>query len=295
MTNENTAADTVHTVTIESETHRRMLLDPHVREYGDLPESSSWTGEIDLADDEKLSLRDIEKYGLAEACFSYFNRVAKSDVDRLEEIGFELPSLSVGDVLEIDGRRFEVRPVGFHEITDPAPGIARVAEALAAAPAEVDDDRGLEDVPACATCGAPAVGRVEITDATPEGSEFGCADHGGTFDRFDDSPVYRGTCSVCGELRILCKMDHGGSRIERAEERIERAIDRVVADVKRMSPASVRRGVTEIGTLRIALERIHGEEAVEATVNSGRVSEWIPAEGPRCLVPVQEEEAAAAA
>jgi len=52
-----------------------------------------------------------------ELLFRCFNRVDREDADRLEDWGYELPSLSVHDVITWNGRSFQVQPTGFTEIT----------------------------------------------------------------------------------------------------------------------------------------------------------------------------------
>lgn len=55
--------------------------------------------------------------GNLEQIFRFFNRVDFGDGERLEEIGYTLPSLSVGDVVEWHGKRYRVEPVGWVEIS----------------------------------------------------------------------------------------------------------------------------------------------------------------------------------
>jgi hypothetical protein len=79
-----------------------------------------WEGEVDLAPfatTVSYSTGETRELPLPEAAFRFFNRVEEADVKRLEEIGYDLPSLSVGDFVEIDGRTWEVAPVGFEEMT----------------------------------------------------------------------------------------------------------------------------------------------------------------------------------
>lgn len=52
-----------------------------------------------------------------EYLFRYFNRVDQADVDRLEDVGYALPSLSVGDLLAWDGHTWRVALVGFEKVT----------------------------------------------------------------------------------------------------------------------------------------------------------------------------------
>lgn len=54
--------------------------------------------------------------GLNEELFRFFNRVDEADADRLDAIGYRLPSLSVGDTVSYDGRTFRVEGLGFAEV-----------------------------------------------------------------------------------------------------------------------------------------------------------------------------------
>lgn len=54
------------------------------------------------------------------AIFRFFNRVDEADSDRLAEIGFNLPSLSVGDLISWGARTWRVSGAGFECITDSA-------------------------------------------------------------------------------------------------------------------------------------------------------------------------------
>ena len=49
-----------------------------------------------------------------EHVFRFFNRVEDGDHDRMLEVGYDLPSLSVGDHVELFGSgRWEVAPTGW--------------------------------------------------------------------------------------------------------------------------------------------------------------------------------------
>jgi hypothetical protein len=54
-----------------------------------------------------------------EEIFRFFNRVEDADVERLKGIGFDLPSLSSGDIVTVDGTQWRVAAVGFEEIHKP--------------------------------------------------------------------------------------------------------------------------------------------------------------------------------
>jgi hypothetical protein len=70
---------------------------------------SHWRGERWEGDvpDAPAGVRPLEHV------FRYFNRVDASDEQRLEAIGYRLPSLSVGDVVELDGLRFRCAVLGW--------------------------------------------------------------------------------------------------------------------------------------------------------------------------------------
>lgn len=53
--------------------------------------------------------------------FRTFNRVDDEDYDRLDRIGYKLPSLSVGDLITVDGVTSRVDSLGFTKVSDPNP------------------------------------------------------------------------------------------------------------------------------------------------------------------------------
>ena len=53
-----------------------------------------------------------------EHIFRMFNRVDEEDTVYLEEIGYDLPSLSVGDVIVYGGNAFIVKTTGFTEVKE---------------------------------------------------------------------------------------------------------------------------------------------------------------------------------
>jgi hypothetical protein len=53
--------------------------------------------------------------------FRFFNRVDEADADRLEALGYRLPSLSVDDLVTIGGTTWKVAPCGFEEVSPPEP------------------------------------------------------------------------------------------------------------------------------------------------------------------------------
>lgn len=72
--------------------------------YEERPAEPTWTGEVEARD-----LEDI---------FRIFNRVDDEDCERLDEIGYHLPSLSVGDVVSYDGTYKIVAFAGFKDIAE---------------------------------------------------------------------------------------------------------------------------------------------------------------------------------
>jgi allophanate hydrolase subunit 1 len=65
----------------------------------------AWSGEIPDPPEDA----DVLSY-----VWRFFNRVDDDDGARLEAIGYDLPSLSVDDVVELDGNlRFRVAMLGF--------------------------------------------------------------------------------------------------------------------------------------------------------------------------------------
>jgi len=56
-----------------------------------------------------------------EDAFRFFNRVTEADADRLEAIGYRLPSMSVGDLLVIGSDTFQCMSVGFVKRHPPKP------------------------------------------------------------------------------------------------------------------------------------------------------------------------------
>jgi hypothetical protein len=56
-----------------------------------------------------------------EEAFRFFNRVTESDSDRLEALGYRLPSMSVGDLLTIGTETWQCASVGFVKVDPPKP------------------------------------------------------------------------------------------------------------------------------------------------------------------------------
>ena len=72
------------------------------------PEPAIWSGRVPNGDPE--------------AIFRFFNRVDAADAERLRAIGYQLPSLSVGDIISYTGtnRILIVCPTGFGDIDEAA-------------------------------------------------------------------------------------------------------------------------------------------------------------------------------
>lgn len=64
-----------------------------------------WSGEVEVPDTHR---RDQLEF-----LFRYFNRVEGDDDARLADIGYGLPSLSMGDVVTIDGERWTCAALGW--------------------------------------------------------------------------------------------------------------------------------------------------------------------------------------
>lgn len=69
-----------------------------------------WSGELTV--DETMGEGELN-----ERIFRAFNRVDEKDVAYLESVGFELPSLSVGDVVIHSGSAWRVDSTGFEKLS----------------------------------------------------------------------------------------------------------------------------------------------------------------------------------
>lgn len=76
-----------------------------------------WHGDVDV---EAEKPEDIN-----ERIFRLFNRVSLEDNDRLEAMGYTLPSLSVGDVIIHSGEAWTVAPLGFAPTRDAVLNLTR--------------------------------------------------------------------------------------------------------------------------------------------------------------------------
>ena len=64
--------------------------------------------------------------------FRYFNRVHLDDDDRLAAIGYNLPSMSVGDFVSWGGNTYRVMRAGFEKVTGTEAGVNLIKQALIA-------------------------------------------------------------------------------------------------------------------------------------------------------------------
>ena len=78
--------------------------------------AAGWISEDDPRCPFTVSSWEGEFEGDLEDVFEAFNVVTKGDVIRLQSIGYELPSLSVGDIVTLDGVDNLCCPVGWKEI-----------------------------------------------------------------------------------------------------------------------------------------------------------------------------------
>jgi len=67
-----------------------------------------WRGDVELEDGDPSFQ--------AEQVFRLFNRVSDADVKRLAKIVYELPSLSVGDLIVFSGHAFRIETSGFKQL-----------------------------------------------------------------------------------------------------------------------------------------------------------------------------------
>jgi hypothetical protein len=82
-------------------------------------EGDVWEGDVPELDSIE-EYDEVERDSVVnEHIFRLFNRVDEGDNERLEAWGYRLPSLSVGDVIEYDGRAWKVDDFGFQGIPTP--------------------------------------------------------------------------------------------------------------------------------------------------------------------------------
>lgn len=75
--------------------------------------NATWEGEIDPVRDLGMDDPNPSAYRYLEAVFRFTNRVTDEDVQRLRQLGYTLPSMSVGDSIRVGDTTFYVHPIGF--------------------------------------------------------------------------------------------------------------------------------------------------------------------------------------
>jgi hypothetical protein len=71
-----------------------------------------WTGEY-----EGQTVNGTPAAGVLEAIFRHFNRVTDEDAKRLARMDYKLPSLSVGDIVSMEGTHYLVCGSGFKAVS----------------------------------------------------------------------------------------------------------------------------------------------------------------------------------
>lgn len=67
--------------------------------------------------DDELFDDELVDEALAERVIRLLNRCGQADLDRLERIGYQLPSLSVGDYFTVQGVTWQVATFGVERVT----------------------------------------------------------------------------------------------------------------------------------------------------------------------------------
>ncbi len=80
-----------------------------------------WQGELELPEDDQEALTRISRL---------FSRVNEEDITRLEEIGYRLPSISVGDRVDLDNERYWANDVGWTSAWIEIPAYARMISSM---------------------------------------------------------------------------------------------------------------------------------------------------------------------
>ena len=114
--------------------------------------SIQWTGTIEPSDLVRLGMSQGQATtddAVNSALFRFFNRVDEADTDRLHDIGYELPSLSVGDLLTWGSKTWRVAGMGFDAITGSDEFVASLALYTAASMSgdmngDDDEDEGVQ-------------------------------------------------------------------------------------------------------------------------------------------------------
>jgi hypothetical protein len=80
-----------------------------------------WSGEIGIGSctcSDGQSCIEDDKDALLERIFRLFNRVSDEDAERLQRMDYKLPSLSVGDIVTMEGTHYLVCGMGFKPVPE---------------------------------------------------------------------------------------------------------------------------------------------------------------------------------
>jgi hypothetical protein len=104
----------------------------------------TWTGNV-TADDLGLAhgpnpTDEAMRERINDALFRCFNRVDPIDEQRLDAIGYRLPSLSVGDLIHWERQTFRVAGLGFERITGSEDYVVALAAYALRSAAEAPED-----------------------------------------------------------------------------------------------------------------------------------------------------------
>lgn len=88
----------------------RITVYSHFADFGD--ESPVWSGEVEIP-------MGADRDAFLDNVYRFFNRVDDADNERLDDIGYNLPSLSSGDTVMFDGKVFYCAPVGWQQVGKP--------------------------------------------------------------------------------------------------------------------------------------------------------------------------------
>lgn len=77
----------------------------------------TWRGNVNIELPDDLPRNERVAY-INEQIFRMFNRVDDEDAVMLETVGYDLPSLSVGDMIIWGGKGYEVASIGFRDLIE---------------------------------------------------------------------------------------------------------------------------------------------------------------------------------
>lgn len=72
----------------------------------------TWEGEVTWPE----GVQEDNDQIVLECIFRYFNRVDEDDAERLNKLGFDMPSLSMGDEVGFNGKRWRCEAIGWSQI-----------------------------------------------------------------------------------------------------------------------------------------------------------------------------------